>query len=431
MKNSVQSIVPVIRSCAVFLILLSVTTANVHAQSRFPRPEFQNGYELPVSDFGHARAVIFYYMDTAVLFIALCAAAFLLLKKRSRTGIFALTVFSVVYFGFYKKGCVCSIGAIQNVTASAFSDYAIPLSAALFFLLPLLFSLFFGRVFCSSVCPLGAVQEFVILKPKRLPQWITSALGLIPHLYLGTAVLFAATGAGFIICRYDPFAGIFRLNAPLGMIIFGASLLAIGTVIARPYCRFLCPYGVILGFASLFSKWSVRITPNTCVNCRLCENACPVGAINTPSIEPVKERRSRSIKRLKTYLLLFPIWITAGALTGWVLSDSISARHPQIKLTRSIELNKNSNAQFRSLEREGLRANSEVIAQLKEQSASAKKNVKTGMILLGTYMGIVTGIYLIRQSIHKKRNEYSADAVSCIGCGRCYKYCPQAVLYQR
>jgi len=418
MRNGFQSIMFVIRKYTVFLILLSITAAVVDVEaSRFPRPEFESGYETPITDFGHARAVALYYMDAAVLFIALCAASFLILKKRSRKGIFALAVFCAAYFGFYAKGCTCSIGAIQNVTASIFTGYAIPLSAALFFLLPLLFSLFFGRAFCSSVCPLGTVQEFVILKPKRLPQSIAAVLGFIPHLYLGTAILFAATGAGFIICRYDPFVGIFRFGAPLGMIIFGGTLLAVSTVIARPYCRFLCPYGVLLGLTSRLSKWNVRISPTTCINCRLCENACPVDAINSPSTEPVKEPRSRSMKRLKTYLLIFPLWIMLGAFTGWILSDSVSARHPQVKLSHSIE--------FGGLQSEGLRANSEVIAQLKEQSVSAKRSVKFGMILLGAYMGLIIGIYLIRQSTHKKLTEYSADSVKCIGCGRCYKYCPQ------
>ncbi|MCL2689874.1 MAG: 4Fe-4S binding protein [Chitinispirillia bacterium] len=424
MKNGFQSIILSLRKYAVFLILLSITAAATDAEaSRFPRPEFESGYETPVTDFGRARAVALYYMDAAVLFIALCAASFLIFKKRSRKGIAALAVFCVAYFGFYAKGCTCSIGAIQNVTASIFTGYAIPLTAALFFLLPLLFSLFFGRAFCSSVCPLGAVQEFVILKPKRIPQPVAAVLGFIPHLYLGMAILFAATGAGFIICRYDPFVGIFRFGAPLGMIIFGGALLAVSTIIARPYCRFLCPYGVLLGLTSRLSKWNVSISPTTCINCRLCENACPVDAINAPSTEPVKEPRSRSMKRLKTYLLIFPLWIIAGAMVGWILSDSVSMRHPQVKLLRIVELDENTGR--RGLESEGLRVNSEVIAQLREQSVNVKKNVAVGMIILGVYMGLATGIYLIRQSTHKKQTEYSADYAKCIGCGRCYRYCPQ------
>ncbi|MDR0306028.1 MAG: 4Fe-4S binding protein [Chitinispirillales bacterium] len=422
-ESALQAVASILRKYSFFLILLSVTAAD--AQSRFPRPEFQSGYESPETNFGIIRSVVYYYIDVAVLLAALCAAAYFVLKKRSRKGIFALTVLSLAYFGFYKKGCVCSIGAIQNVTASAFSGYAIPLTSALFFLLPLLFSLFFGRVYCSSVCPLGAVQELVILKPKRLPRRLSAVLGFIPHIYLGLAVLFAATGAGFIICRFDPFVGIFRLGAPLGMIIFGTSLLVIGTVVARPYCRFLCPYGVLLGLTSLVSKWTVRISPGACINCRLCENACPVDAIQLPSTEPVREQRSRSVGRLKVFLILFPLWIAAGSFTGWLLSDLVSARHPQVKLLRGIEANENSGSSAQSLEREGLRINDEVIAILNSQAASAQKKTKTGMILLGAYLGTVTGIYLIRQSIRKKRIEYSADPSSCISCGRCYKYCPK------
>ncbi len=72
---------------------------------------------------------------------------------------------------------------------------------------------FSGRSFCASVCPLGAVQELVAVRPVQVPTWIDHALGLLAYVYLGAAVLFAATGTAWIICRYDPFVGLFRLSS--------------------------------------------------------------------------------------------------------------------------------------------------------------------------------------------------------------------------
>ena len=139
----------------------------------------------------------------------------------------------------------------------------------MFFVLPLLSTLFYGRTFCAGVCPLGAIQDLVIVKPISLPKWLNKTLGLIPYVYLSLAVLFAATGTDFIICRYDPFVGIFRMDAKFLMIVLGVAFLLMGMFVGRPYCRFLCPYGVLLSWMSRFSKKHLTITPSECIQCKL------------------------------------------------------------------------------------------------------------------------------------------------------------------
>ena len=169
------------------------------------------------------------------------------MKGRSRTGLFLLSIVSLAWLGFWRKGCVCPIGAIQNVTQALFDkDYAAGGLVIAVFVLPLVFTLFFGRSFCASVCPLGAVQELVAVRPVQVPTWIDHALGLLAYVYLGAAVLFAATGSAWIICRYDPFVGLFRLTSSASMLALSAGFLGVGLFIGRPYCRWLCPYGAIL-----------------------------------------------------------------------------------------------------------------------------------------------------------------------------------------
>ena len=161
---------------------------------------------------------------------------------------------SLLWFGFVRKGCVCSIGATQNITLAVFRpDYVVPLSVVAFFVLPLLFTVFFGRTFCASVCPLGAVQELIAVRSLRVPRWLDHTLGVIPYVYLGAAVLFAATGTAFVICRYDPFVAFFRLGGNANIVIFGVCLLLIGVFVGRPYCRYLCPYGAMLAMLSKFA----------------------------------------------------------------------------------------------------------------------------------------------------------------------------------
>jgi len=253
------------------------------AVERFPPPEFESGHVLPETRQAPPREGWKAWMDVGVLLVALCLAAWVLLRLRSRAGMIALSIGSLAYFGFYRLGCVCPIGAIQNVTLGLFDGgYVVPLTVVAFFVLPLVFALLVGRVFCGGVCPLGAIQDLVLVRPVLLPRWLDHALRPLPFAYLGAAVLMAATGSQFIICRFDPFVGIFRMSAAFAMLVAGGLAVVASMFVMRPYCRFLCPYGVLLGFFSRFSWKGVRVTPDHCVVCRLCEDACPVDAIRGP-----------------------------------------------------------------------------------------------------------------------------------------------------
>lgn len=269
---------------------LALCLHSAGAVERFPPPDFETAYEMPEMTHPAPRAAWREYIDVGVLAVALVAATVIALRLRSRSAMIGLSVFSLAYFGFYRAGCICPVGSVQHATLSvADATYAIPLSVAVFFALPLLFALLFGRVFCGGVCPLGAAQDVALIKPVRVPSWLESALGVLPYVYLGAAVLFVVNGAGFIVCAYDPFVPFFRLAGPWTMLALGGVFLAASMFVGRPYCRFLCPYGVLLGFCSRWSWRKVSITPDECVVCGLCEDACPFGAIHPPTPPGVDE----------------------------------------------------------------------------------------------------------------------------------------------
>ena len=214
----------------------------VWAAENFPPPEFSTPYKFPTSQWPLPRTEFFIYLDIVVLAAVLLLGVYLILRVRSRLHVAVLLIFSLLYFGFYRHGCVCSVGAIQNVAlALAPQGYVLPFTVAAFFLLPLLIALFIGRIFCGAACPLGAMQDIILLRPVKLPGWLTHALSIIPYIYLGVAVLFASTGALFAICKYDPFVSFFRFSGPVTILIIGGVLLLLGVFIGRPYCRFCVP----------------------------------------------------------------------------------------------------------------------------------------------------------------------------------------------
>jgi len=417
----------VVHSVRWVMVQILAFVFSVNGQNRFPRPEFQGDYTMPSTTFPSADPAFFSYIDVGVLILALVCAAWFALKLRSRRALFWLTLFSVVYFGFYRLGCICPIGAIQNVSLGLFNaHFVIPLAVILFFLLPLLFALFFGRVFCAAVCPLGAIQDLFAVKPVSLPRAITVVLRLLPHLYLGAGVLFAATGAGFIICKFDPFIGIFRLSGPPGAFALGALFLGVGIFIARPYCRFLCPYGVLLGWASVISRKHLTITPDTCIQCRLCEDSCPFDVIQKPNAaDAPKEPREQSVKRIVVLTMLLPVLVAAGGLTGYLSGDMIALVHPRVQLAERIKSEERGSAEGLTMESEAFRSGTQTVPSLVEEASAITRRMRRGSTILGIYLGIVVAAGVFRYALQWKRKEYIPDTQHCLSCGRCISYCPQ------
>ena len=181
--------------CAFYSVLNNVASA----QERFLRPEFQTDYVYPENQMPLHRSQTWEYIDVGVLIAALLITSWLAIKKRSRKGLIMMSVFSLAYFGFFRKGCVCAVGSVQNIALALFNDsYTIPLTVLLFFIIPLVFALLFGRVFCAGVCPLGAIQELTGFRSVKLPKSVESVMASIPFIYLALAVLFAAMESQFI-----------------------------------------------------------------------------------------------------------------------------------------------------------------------------------------------------------------------------------------
>ncbi len=407
------------------MIALVMAASAGAQQARFPAPEFESGYRLPQTTQPSPRSPALEYVDTVALAAALCRSAWLALKARSRRSMFLLSAASLLYFGFWREGCVCAVGSVQNVALALFCrEYVLPLTTAAVFLLPLLFALAFGRVFCAAVCPLGAAQDVVILKPAKIPPWLAGFLGTLPYVYLGLAALAAATGADFLICRYDPFVGFFRMGASFEMLLFGAGLLLLGTMVARPYCRFLCPYGVLLRWLSRLSKYHLSITPSECTQCRLCEESCPFDAILRPTPAAGIEDRKTGIRRLAITAALTPLLAAAGIAAGWLAHGALSRIHPTVRLAERVVLEKTGKVMETSLESRTFYEMDKPVDALLSSARDIRRRFLTGSLTLGAFLGLVVGGRLLALSVRRRRRDFQPDRADCFSCGRCFQYCP-------
>ncbi|MDR0682949.1 MAG: 4Fe-4S binding protein [Dysgonamonadaceae bacterium] len=395
------------------------------AQNRFPKPDFESGYTYPDLAYYIPKEAWWNIVDVTLLVAMMTVVAWAVLRRRKRAPVFIVSVISILYFGFYRNGCVCSIGAIQNVAlALTDSAYSMPLAVFLFFILPIIFTLFFGRVFCAGVCPFGALQELMNLRNIRIPKPLSAALGIIPWIYLIFAVLYAVTRSRFVVCRFDPFIGIFRMSGDFGIVSFGALLLVVSVFFGRPFCRFICPYGALL---SLFSRVSLKQTTITaqCINCDLCRNACPVDAIHPPYNNKVKESRTSGVRRLLAYFLFLPVTGLVFALLMRASSDILSSVHKDVKLYELVKQNELHPQDILPVDIEVFLSQGGTVEELAERTAQIRSEFKTYSTVAGALTGLLTGITLITLSLKRARKTYEIDAAACVSCGRCFDYCPQ------
>jgi NosR/NirI family transcriptional regulator, nitrous oxide reductase regulator len=410
----------------IIIILSAVLLGQTNAQNRFPQPDFESGYQYPEKIYPVSNEALWVSIDILMLVLLMSFVAWAVIRKRTRQPIIWTSIISVVYFGFFRKGCVCSIGAIQNVSlALADSTYILPISALLFFILPIIFAYLFGRVFCAGVCPFGALQELVNIKNYRLAHSVTKVLELIPWIYLIFAVLYAITRTSFIICRFDPFIGIFRLGGDFGLILFGSLLLVASIFIGRPFCRFLCPYGVILGLFSKVSFWKIKLTKIECINCELCNNACPVDAIKPNYENKVKESRAIGVRRIVNYFIILPLLIIAGAIIMRSFSNNFSNSHKHVRLHQMVEKHE-ANPQNRiTKELEAYYNQGLTFEELSQQKQIVQADFKKYSTIAGAAIGLLFGLSLISLSVKRSRKYYEIEHSDCVACGKCFSYCPQ------
>jgi ferredoxin len=414
----------------VLLALLLFLAPAAFGVERFPPPDFSS-HKVPATVVPDAQPRTAGWLDVAVLSFGLGAATWLSLKRRSRRGIVILSLLSLAYFGFWRRGCVCAIGSIQNVALGiADPAYAVPLVVIALFLLPLIVALIWGRSFCAGVCPHGAIQDLVLVKPLKVPAWLDEVLRVLPWIHLALGVLLAATGSLFLICKYDPFVGIFRMAGPRVMLVGGAALLALSMFYGRPYCRYLCPYGALLGVAARFAKWRPTVTPTTCTQCRLCEAACPFDALNPPA--PARsgpERIASARQRIVMLALAIPL---AAILFGWLggkVGLACLPIHPDGRLAALVmqdsrgELPTPVPDEILAFRQHG----GDRQAAFREAAALESRFFILGRVI-GAVFGLVMALKLARILFPEHSKDYETDPGRCVSCARCFAACPYELI---
>ena len=186
---------------------------------------------------------------------------------------------------------ICPFGGVvsvyQFITTGTFVR---KVHSASFILMWIVFvlTLFLGPVFCGWVCPFGSIQEWFgklgrkIFKKRFnriIPYKVDRILRYLRYVALGLIVYMTATTATLMFANIDPYFALFNFwtsEVAIGGVIVLIVVLLLSLLVERPFCKYACPYGALLGAFNLFRIFKIRRNTSTCINCKACDRSCPM-----------------------------------------------------------------------------------------------------------------------------------------------------------
>jgi polyferredoxin len=185
------------------------------------------------------------------------------------------------------------IAAMMNLKHAVLTGEIIDVHPAGLFLLAafLGISILFRKAFCSWICPIGTLSEWLWMGGRDLigqnfvvPRWLDIPLRSLKYILMALFVwvvvsMSTADIATFLTSPYGIVADVkmldfFRHAGRLTLQVC-LVLVVLSVVTKNVWCRYLCPYGALMGLASLFSPARITRDPVSCIDCGKCATACP------------------------------------------------------------------------------------------------------------------------------------------------------------
>ena len=186
---------------------------------------------------------------------------------------------------------ICPFGGVATIYEFAASGnfiQKIHSSAFILMILGVIVAILFGAIFCGYICPFGSFQEWIgkigrKLFPKKYNHFVPKKLDhLLRYLRYGVLAMVlynTAVTAKLVFQAVDPYYALFNFftnEVAITAYIALGVITVLSLFIERPWCKYFCPYGALLGLFNLISIFKIRRNKNTCIGCKQCDNTCPM-----------------------------------------------------------------------------------------------------------------------------------------------------------
>ena len=245
----------------------------------------------------HIDSTVKYYFYTALFLGALVYLVWLGVPANARPGTrknnyppvvyTAFMLASVVFAGFLLGKSPNPMEGIVKVFKSMVGLYPDPLNKVKAFIFFILLGIVGNKIICGWACPMGALQELIFklpllknIKKKKLPFIFTNTIrtGIFAVMLL---FLFGIIGGkkGMVIYHYiNPF-NLFNLEFEvISILIMVIAIIVFSFFTYRPFCQFICPFGLVSWVAERISIFRIKIDKDKCTECGTCIKACPLEA---------------------------------------------------------------------------------------------------------------------------------------------------------
>jgi len=222
----------------------------------------------------------FWGMEFQLFLGTMLAVPLVLLFGKGRRLRSVIMLASLALFGFLQMACTRAPGNVEMIilglqNGKPFLMHAIKLGVLVGL------AILFARYYCGYICPQGVIQDLLYQPDRkaRIPAKVDRVLKLLKYVML-VALIVAPLVWGYRLFReIGPFKVLFNLDGGTALTLFLAVVLVASIFIGRPFCRYVCPIGGLLGLLSKISPLKMRADASVCTHCRKCESACQTGAL--------------------------------------------------------------------------------------------------------------------------------------------------------
>lgn len=218
------------------------------------------------------------------------------------------------------------------------------------------------KTFCSWICPVGLFSEFLagigrklFKRNYRLHKWVDIPLRSLKYIilffFVGSIFLMGKEGVHqFLHSPYNKVADVKMGYFFVQLEVVGITVMTILTIasifVYNFWCRYLCPYGALLGFFSSLSPLRVTRNESACTNCGFCDKVCPsnlpvMSKVNIKSVEctgcfdcvascPVPAALNPQVQKRKISIHTIAVSVVMLFLTLWMIAKLFGVWDNQI-----------------------------------------------------------------------------------------------------